>query len=106
MFKGQDFVLDPNLLEKDFQLVEVADWIDFNSKEKLGTNYTVLLPKCRFEKIKVGIKNSTPIISADELAQKGQVAVVIDGLQTKASLYNGRLSVKAEATSIKRIAEK
>jgi hypothetical protein len=42
MFKGQDFVLDHNLLEKDFQLVEVADWVDFNSREKLGTNYTVL----------------------------------------------------------------
>ena len=57
MIRGTDFVLNPDKLEEQFQLVEVSEWIDYNTKEKLGFYYTVLFPKLKFEKIKVGVKN-------------------------------------------------
>ena len=56
MIRGNDFILNPDKLQEEFQLVEVSDWIDFSTKEKLGFYYTVLLPKLKFEKVKVGIK--------------------------------------------------
>ena len=101
MIRGSDFILNPNKLEEQFQLVEVSDWVDFSTKEKLGFYYTVLFPKLKFEKVKVGVKTSSPLISNEELEQKGQVPVMFEGLHTWASLYNGRLSVKAEANNIK-----
>lgn len=54
MIRGTDFILNPDKLEEQFQLVEVSEWIDYNTKEKLGFYYTVLFPKLKFEKIKVG----------------------------------------------------
>ena len=60
MIRGNDFILNPDKLQEDFQLVEVSDWVDFSTKEKLGFYYTVLLPKLKFEKVKVGIKANTP----------------------------------------------
>ena len=56
--------------------------------------YTVLLPKLKFEKVKVGIKANTAIVTSEELEQKGQIPVSFDGLHTWASLYNGRLLSK------------
>jgi len=102
MMRGTDFVLNPDKLENEFQLVEVADWTDFNTKEKLGFHYTVLFSKLKFEKVKVGVRGNHPIISTEELEQKGQIPVVFEGLKTWASLYNGRLSAKAEAANVKK----
>ena len=51
MIRGTDFILNPDKLEEQFQLVEVSEWIDYNTKEKLGFYYTVLFPKLKFEKI-------------------------------------------------------
>lgn len=102
MIRGNDFTLNPDKLEEQYQLVEVAEWNDYNTKEKIGFYYTVLFPKLKFEKIKIGVRNANQLVSNDELEQKGQVAVTFDGLHTSASLYNGRLSVKAEATNIKK----
>ena len=101
MIRGSDFILNPSKLEEQYQLVEVSEWVDFSTKEKLGFYYTVLFPKLKFEKVKVGVRNSNQLISNEELEQKGQVPVLFEGLHTWASLYNGRLSVKAEATNIK-----
>lgn len=42
MIRGTDFILNPDKLEEQFQLVEVSEWIDYNTKEKLGFYYTVL----------------------------------------------------------------
>ena len=36
MIRGTDFILNPDKLEEQFQLVEVSEWIDYNTKEKLG----------------------------------------------------------------------
>lgn len=69
-------------------------------------NHTVLLPKLKFEKVKVGIKANTAIVTNEELEQKGQIPVSFDGLHTWASLYNGRLSVKAEASNIRKVGMK
>lgn len=102
MIRGTDFILNPNKLEEQFQLVEVSEWIDYTTKEKVGYYYTVLFPKLKFEKIKVGVRNASQLVFNEELEQKGQVSVSFDGLHTWASLYNGRLSVKAEAANIKK----
>lgn len=98
MLRGTDFILNPDKLENEFQLVEVTDWVDFNTKEKLGYYYTVLLPKLKFEKMKVGIRENFPIVTIEELEQEGQIPIVFENLKTWASLYSSRLSVKAEAT--------
>ena len=93
MIRGNDFILNPDKLQEEFQLVEVSDWVDFSTKEK-------------FEKVKVGIKANTAIVTNEELEQKGQIPVSFDGLHTWASLYNGRLSVKAEASNIRKVGMK
>ena len=41
MIRGNDFILNPNKLEEQFQLVEVSDWVDFTTKVKLGFYYAV-----------------------------------------------------------------
>ena len=99
MIRGNDFILNPDKLQEEFHLVEVT-------KEKLGFYYTVLLPKLKFEKVKVGIKANTAIVTNEELEQKGQIPVSFDGLHTWASLYNGRLFVKAEASNIRKVGMK
>lgn len=53
MIRGNDFILNPDKLQEEFHLAEVSDWVDFSTKEKLGFYYTVLLPKLKFEKVKV-----------------------------------------------------
>ena len=106
MIKGTDFVLNPDRLEEQYQLVEVSEWTDYATKEKQGLYYTVLLPKLRYEKIKVGVRNADQPVSNEELEQNGQVPVVFEGLRTWGSLYNGRLSVKAEAGSVRRAGTK
>ena len=106
MIRGNDFILNPNKLEEQFQLVEISDWVDFTTKEKLGFYYTVLLPKLKFEKVKVGVKSTNELVSNEEFEQKGQIPVSFEGLHTWASLYNGRLSVKAEAANIRKAGTK
>ncbi len=34
MIRGSDFILNPNKLEEQFQLVEVSDWVDFPDLER------------------------------------------------------------------------
>ena len=85
MIRGNDFILNPDKLQEEFQLVEVSDWVDFSTKEKLGFYYTVLLPKLKFEKVKVGIKANTAIVTNEELEQKqklsvGKILTTITGL--------------------------
>ena len=73
MIRGNDFILNPNKLEEQFQLVEVSEWVDFSTKEKLGFYYTVLLPKLKFEKVKVGVRANTQLVSNEELEQNRQL---------------------------------
>ncbi len=35
MIRGNDFILNPDKLQEEFQLVEVSDWIDFFYKRKI-----------------------------------------------------------------------
>ncbi len=87
MIRGNDFILNPDKLQEEFQLVEVSDWVDFSTKEKLGFYYTVLLPKLKFEKVKVGIKANTAIVTNEELEQKGQIPVSFDLILLFSFLY-------------------
>ena len=103
--KGTDFVLNPEKMDKEYMLVEVADWLDFDTKAKLGFNYIVLFPKLQFEKIRVSVRSDTPIATKEDLAAKGQIPITFEGLRTWASVYNGRLSVKAEAAKATRISK-
>ena len=32
MIRGNDFILNPDKLQEEFQLVEVSDWVDFSTK--------------------------------------------------------------------------
>ena len=34
MIRGNDFILNPDKLQEEFQLVEVSEWVDFSTKEK------------------------------------------------------------------------
>ena len=103
--RGNDFTLDVNKLEKEYQLVEVAEWVDFDTKKPIGFHYSVMLPKLRFEKLKVSIKSEYPIVTKEELEEKGSIIVKFDGLRTWASVYNGRLSAKAEATNVNKVSK-
>lgn len=104
--KGTDFTLNQEKLEKEYMVVEVNEWMDYETKEKFGFNYVVLFPKLQYEKVRVSVKGNTPIITQEELKSKGQVAVVFDGLKTWASNYQNRWSLKAEANSVQRVAIK
>lgn len=106
MLRGTDFILNPMKLEEEFQLVEISEWSDFHTKERLGFYYTILLPKLKFEKLKVGIRGTHPLITNDELEEKGQITVRFEGFRTWGSLYQNRLSAKAEATTIKKVGVK
>ena len=69
MIRGNDFILNPDKLQEEFQLVEVSDWVDFSTKEKLGFYYTVLLPKLKFEK---ALKLTQRLLPTKNLNKKGR----------------------------------
>ena len=104
--KGSDFILSPEKAENEYMLVEVNDWTDYTTKEKLGFLYVVLFPKLQYEKVKVGVKGNLPVVTKEELAEKGQIPVVFEGLKTWASVYEKRLFLKAEARNVQRVQSK
>ena len=95
--RGTDFTLSPDKLDREYMLVEVTDWLDYDTKAQLGYNYVVLLPKLQYEKVRISVRSLTPIATREDLTTRGQIPVTFEGLRTWASVYNGRLSVKAEA---------
>lgn len=103
MLQAKDFILKAEKLETEYQLVEVSKWTDYNTHEQLGYNYVVLFPKLRFEKIKVEVKGTSPVISNEELGKSGSIPVRFDNLVVSASVYNGRFSAKGSADSVKRL---
>ena len=106
MISAKDFILAQDKMEKEYQLVEVSKWNDFNTKQQLGFYYTVMFPKLKYEKIRVGIKMEYPAVSNEELEQVGQIPVIFDGLIVRGSLYNGRFSARAEAKSVQKVGSK
>jgi hypothetical protein len=56
--------------------------------------------------LKVSIKAQYPVVTNEELEQQGQVPIKFENLKTWASVYNGRLSAKAEATGVVRVETK
>ena len=104
--RGSDFVLNPEKMDKEYMLVEVSEWTDFDTKQKLGFSYVVLVPKLQFEKIRVNVRSVAPIVIKEDLAAQGQIPITFEGLRTWASVYNGRLSVKAEAAKATKVVAK
>ena len=107
--KATDFVLNPKGLTKTFQLVEVTEakeYIDGNATDKvLGYNYSVVLENLRFEKMSVLIPSNVPAFNSEDL-DNGTIKIEFQNLETRASVYNGRISVKATADSVARIKDK
>ena len=100
MLRGKDFVLSPEKLEREYMLVEVSEWKNFDTKEKMGTSYTVLFPKLQYEKIRVNVPDIRPIATKEDLERQGKIPIAFEGLVTHASVFNGKLSVKAEAKGV------
>lgn len=103
MLQSSDFMLKPEKLETEYQLVEVNNWRDYNTHEQLGFSYVVLFPKLKYEKIRVEVKGTSPVISNEELGKHGKIPVKFENLMVSASLFNGRLSAKGSADSVKRL---
>lgn len=103
MLKASDFILNPRKMETNYQLVEVNEWKDYETKKPMGFFYIVLFPKLQYEKVKVGIKADSPIITNEELKQFGTIPVEFDNLEVTAVLYEKRFSAKGTAKSIKRL---
>ena len=100
MIRGTDFTLDQTKLEREYMLVEVSEWKNFDTKEKMGTSYTVLFPKLQYEKVRVNVPNTQAIATKEDLETQGQIPIAFEGLLTHASVFNGKLSVKAEASGV------
>lgn len=79
--KISDLVLPKDKLEKEYQVVQVTQWR--KDDEKLGWNYECILPKLRFEKIKVKVSSELPVISQEELAEEGLAVVAFDNLEVR-----------------------
>lgn len=79
--KISDLMLPKDKLEKEYQVVQVTQWR--KDGEKLGWNYECILPKLRFEKIKVKVSSELPVISQEELAEEGLAVVTFDNLEVR-----------------------
>lgn len=79
--KISDLVLPNDKLEKEYQVVQVTQWR--KDEKKLGWNYECILPKLRFEKIKVKVASELPVISQEELAEQGLAVVTFDNLEVR-----------------------
>ena len=64
---------------KEFILVEVSEWRDFangkSTDKVLGQAYTVVTPKT-FDKIRIKIPNSSPVITQEEITSSTQQIMV------------------------------
>ncbi len=103
MLRAKDFVLSPNKMESEYQLVEVSRWNEYGTDKHLGFNYVVLFPKLQFEKVKIEVKGTTQLVTNEELEKCGQIPVKFANLTVSANLYQGRLSAKGQADSVKRL---
>ncbi|WP_368901734.1 hypothetical protein [Oceanobacillus oncorhynchi] len=102
--KINDLVLPKEKLEKEYQVVQVTQWM--KDGEKLGWNYECILPKLRFEKIKVKVPSEFPVISQEELAKDGLATVTFEDLEVRpwgrvnGSFINYGLSASATSATL------
>ena len=64
------------------------------------------IEKAQQDLVKAKHRYDAAAATLKDLLDKGQIPVSFDGLHTWASLYNGRLSVKAEASNIRKVGMK
>ena len=53
--------------EKPLLLVSVRDWVNFETKQRIGTIYEVLSPKLAYEKFAVKVRDTAPVITQEQL---------------------------------------
>lgn len=76
--KINDLTLPKEKLEKEYQVVSVSRWQ--RDGEILGWSYECILPRLRFEKINVKVASESPIVTKEELDEKGTALVTFDNL--------------------------
>lgn len=108
--KITDLELPKSKLESEYQVVSVARWQ--KDGEILGWSYECILTKVRYEKISVKVATTAeaPIISNDELAQRGLSTITFDNLAIRPwAQVNGRFinyGLSATADSAKLVNKK
>ena len=100
MIKAKNFILASDKLEKEYLLVEVSNWNDYETQAHMGFYYQVLFPKLQSEKIKIAIKGEKPYVTNEELCKSGGVWVKFNNLTVQGSMYNGVFSAKGFADSL------
>lgn len=103
MFKISDLTLSEKVLEKQYSVVQVSEWTERNGDElvKKGWKYEVVLPKLRFEKFSIKVESQYPVVTQEELEEKGSITVLFDNLVIKpyATSNNGFVSIGISATA-------
>ena len=101
MFKISDLTLSEKVLEKQYSVVQVSEWTERNGDElvKKGWKYEVVLPKLRFEKFSIKVESQYPVVTQEELEEKGSITVLFDNLVIKpyATANNGFVSIGISA---------
>ena len=97
MIKISDLTLSEKVLEKQYSVVQVSEWTERNGDElvKKGWKYEVVLPKLRFEKFSIKVESQYPVVTQEELEEKGSIIVLFDNLVIKpyATSNNGFVSI-------------
>lgn len=101
MIKISDLTLSEKVLEKQYSVVQVSEWTERNGDElvKKGWKYEVVLPKLRFEKFSIKVESQYPVVTQEELEEKGSITVLFDNLVIKpyATSNNGFASIGISA---------
>lgn len=82
MIKISDLTLSEKVLEKQYSVVQVSEWTERNGDElvKKGWKYEVVLPKLRFEKFSIKVESQYPVVTQEELEEKGSFTVLFVNL--------------------------
>lgn len=77
--KISDLQLPLEKLETEYKVVSLKRWV--KDGENIGWVYECILPKLRYEKLPVKIESELPVITMEELNDKGMQTVVFESLQ-------------------------
>ncbi|NSW32005.1 hypothetical protein FKZ08_00970 [Enterococcus faecalis] len=106
--KINDLTLPKEKLEKEYQVVSVSRWQ--RDGEILGWSYECILPRLRFEKINIKVASESPIVTKEELDEKGTALVTFDNLVVSPwGRSNGQFvsyGLSATATSVNLVHKK
>lgn len=102
MIKISDLTLSERVLEKQYSVVQVSEWTERNGDElvKKGWKYEVVHPKLTFEEFSIKVESQYPVITQEELEEKGSITLLFDNLVTKSytTSNNGFVSIGISTT--------